>query len=45
MSDGPEEIEVEDPPVLGSWPKVYAFVLIFLLCEILLFYWFSQHYA
>ena len=33
------------PPVLGSWPAVYAFVLLLHLALILFFYFFSQAYA
>jgi len=41
----PKEILDEPPPVLGSWPRVYRFVLCYLACVIALFYWFTRSYA
>jgi hypothetical protein len=32
----------ESPPVLGSWKKIYFFVLSFLVIEILLFFYFTR---
>ena len=31
----------EPPPVLGTWPRVYAFVMCELVAVIALFYWFT----
>jgi hypothetical protein len=35
----------EPPPVLGSWPRVYAFVVGYLAVLISLFYLFTKHFA
>jgi hypothetical protein len=35
----------EPPPILGTWPKLYVFVLIYLAAVIFLFWLFTQHYA
>ena len=35
----------EPPPVLGTWPNVYRFVLAYLAVVILLFWLFTKHYA
>jgi hypothetical protein len=32
----------EPPPVLGSWGRVYAAVVIYLAALISLFYWFTR---
>jgi len=32
----------EPPPILGTWPRLYAAVLVYLLVLIVLFYWFGQ---
>jgi len=32
----------DTPPVLGSWGKIYSFVLIVLIALIILFYYFSK---
>lgn len=40
-----KEVIDEPPPFLGRWPRVYAFVLIWLTTLVLLFYWFSQAFA
>jgi hypothetical protein len=34
----------EPPPVVGSWPRAYAFVLGYLAVLILVFWLFTQHY-
>ena len=34
----------EPPPVLGTWPRVYVFVLVYLGVVIALFYWFTIHF-
>ena len=33
------------PPVLGTWARVYSFVVVYLACLIGAFYWFTAHYA
>ena len=35
----------EPPPVLGTWPPVYVFVLCWLAVVIALFYLFSRSFA
>ena len=35
----------EPPPFLGTWQRVYRFVLLFLAAVILLFWLFTKHYA
>jgi len=35
----------EAPPVLGTWPRVYVFVLVELAIVILLFYLFTRSFA
>jgi len=35
----------EPPPVLGTWPRVYAFVLCYLAAVIVALYWFTVHFA
>ena len=35
----------EPPPLLGTWPKVYWFVLAYLAVVIFLFWLFTRHYA
>jgi len=42
MSDQDDQ---EQPPILGTWNRLYAFVLGFLLVEILLFWWFTEHFS
>lgn len=42
--DPPEETRTvidEPPPFLGTWPRVYATVLIYLAVLIAIFYWFT----
>ena len=38
-------IEDEPPPVLGTWPRVYKAVLIYLAIVIATFYAFTRYYA
>lgn len=40
----PEEIPDEPPPFLGSWPRVYAAVLVYLAAIILFLYAFTRAY-
>jgi hypothetical protein len=35
----------EPPPVLGTWSRVYVFVLCYLAAVISAFYWFTVHFA
>jgi hypothetical protein len=35
----------EPPPVLETWPRVYAFVLSYLMIVIILFYLFTVHFT
>jgi hypothetical protein len=35
----------EKPPILGTWPRLYAFVLIYLAAVIFLCWLFTRHYA
>ena len=35
----------EPPPVLGTWGRVYAFVIVYLACLIGAFYLFTVHFA
>jgi hypothetical protein len=32
----------EPPPILGTWPRLYTAVLVYLVVLIALFYWFGQ---
>jgi hypothetical protein len=47
MFDNEEVRQVEDepPPFLGSWPRVYAFVLIWLFLLVCLFYAFARTWS
>jgi len=38
-------VQDDPPPFLGSWPRVYTFVVVYLACVIALFYWFTQSFA
>jgi hypothetical protein len=44
MTD-PQQIPDEPPPILGTWPRVYAIVLIYLAVVIFSFYLFTVHFA
>lgn len=35
----------DQPPILGSWRNLYAAVLLALLAEVALFYWFTRAFA
>jgi hypothetical protein len=35
----------EPPPFLGTWPRVYRVILIYLAAVIFLFWLFTRHYA
>ena len=39
------EIEIDDPPILGSWRNMYLFVLILHLMLLIAFYLFSRAYT
>jgi NADH:ubiquinone oxidoreductase subunit 3 (subunit A) len=33
------------PPILGSWPRLYAAVLLFLAFDVIVFYLFTKAFA
>ena len=35
----------DQPPILGTWRNLYAAVLLALLAEVALFYWFTRAFA
>jgi hypothetical protein len=35
----------EPPPILGTWPRLYTAVLVYLVVLIALFYWFGQAWS
>lgn len=35
----------EPPPVLGTWKRVYTFILCYIACVIATFYWFTRSFA
>lgn len=39
------QIPDEPPPVLGTWKRVYIFVLVYLAAVIVAFYAFTQYFA
>jgi hypothetical protein len=39
------ETHDDPPPILGTWKNIYRFVLVYLAALILLFWWFTRHYA
>jgi len=39
------QIPDEPPPVLGTWPRVYVFVLVYLAMVILAFYAFTVYFT
>jgi hypothetical protein len=41
----PDRHDDEQPPIMGTWPNLYRFVLIYIACVIGLFYWFTRAYA
>ncbi len=45
IEHGLRQVADEKPPVLGTWPRVYSFVLVYLAVLILLFWWFTRYYA
>ena len=40
-----KEILDEPPPFLGTWGRVYRFVLVYLAAIIFLFWLFTKHYS
>ena len=36
---------MDRPPILHTWRKVYALVIIVLAAEIAFMYWLTQHFA
>ena len=45
MIEEPKQVTDEPPPVLGTWPRVYGFVLVYLAAVIFVFYLFTAHFA
>jgi hypothetical protein len=45
IDEQPRPIEDEPPPMLGTWPRVYVFVLVYLAIVIFVFYLFEVHFA
>jgi hypothetical protein len=43
--DAQKTVDDEPPPVLGTWPKAYLFVLGYTVVLISLFYFFTQYFA
>jgi hypothetical protein len=41
----PDRNDAEQPPIMGTWPRLYRFVLIYIACVIGVFYWFTRAYA
>ncbi len=41
----PTQIPDEPPPILRTWKRVYAAVLIYLAVVVTIFYWFTRHFA
>jgi hypothetical protein len=39
------QIPDEAPPILGTWPRVYGIVLVYLAAVIFSFYLFTVHFA
>jgi hypothetical protein len=35
----------EPPPILGTWPRLYTAVLVYLVVLIVLFYWFGRAWS
>jgi hypothetical protein len=44
VEDRERHVIDEGPPMLGTWPRVYRFVLLYLAALIVLFYWFTAAY-
>ncbi|MGD1097752.1 MAG: hypothetical protein ABSB35_37910 [Bryobacteraceae bacterium] len=45
LNDEQRQIADEPPPILGTWPRVYCFVLAYLAVVIFLFYVFTRMLA
>lgn len=45
MSVDPQPPREEQPPILGSWPRLYAVVIGALAVEILIFYLFTRAFS
>jgi len=41
----PEQLSEEPPPVLGSWPRVYAAVVVYLLILVVLLYLATRYFT
>ena len=44
-SGPPREVADDPPPVLGTWPRVYAFVLVYLAVVIFCFWLFERAFS
>ena len=44
MAGHEREVIDEKPPLLGTWPNVYRFILVYVACVIALFYLFTAAY-
>ncbi len=40
-----KEDQNSQPPLFGSWPKAYWFVVLFFVAEVVLFYFFTKLYS
>ena len=45
IPEDPHSIPDEPPPILGTWSRVYAAVLIYLAIVVTLFYVFTRSFA
>ena len=45
MKDHDGEMPDEAPPILGTWPRVYTAVLVYIAALILLFWLFARAFA
>lgn len=45
MDTKKDEQEPEPVPVLGSWRRIYWFVALFFVAEVVAFYLFTRHYS
>lgn len=44
-NDPPRAAVDDPPPLLGTWPRVYAFVLCYLALVIFGFWWFERAFS
>jgi hypothetical protein len=45
MTEDEKQVIDEPPPILGTWPRVYRFVICYLFALIALFYAFTRYFA